>query len=116
MVERMAIARRDDDSEAYQLLAQLAPEYLKEWLRRDGLSVQRFYRHAFTSQGDVRSDRPTIPIVGSLFTMENAQAVRDRELRIAQDPPCSGCGLLGGAAGAALGKHFGYGRGRRAVP
>lgn len=73
MVERMGVARREDDGEAYQLLVNLAPEYLKEWTRRDGLSVQRYYRHAFTSQGDVRADRPTVPIVGSLFTMENAR-------------------------------------------
>lgn len=73
LVERMAVTRREDDGEAYQLLVQLAPEYLKEWTRRDGLSVQRFYRHAFTSHGDVRADRPTVPIIGSLFTMENAR-------------------------------------------
>lgn len=73
MVERMAVARREDDGEAYQVLVHLAPEYLKEWTRRDGLSVPRFYRHAFMSQGDVRADRLTVPIVGSLFTMENAR-------------------------------------------
>src|SRR3546814_12796139 len=44
-----------------------------EWTRRDGLSVQRFYRHAFTARGDVRSDRQTTPIVGSLFTADNAR-------------------------------------------
>ncbi|MBY3332378.1 hypothetical protein HFN98_17340 [Rhizobium laguerreae] len=73
MVERMSVARREDDGEAYQLLVQLAPEYFKEWTRRDGLSVGRFYRHAFTSHGDVRADRRTVPIIGSLFTMENAR-------------------------------------------
>lgn len=70
-VELMTVTRREDDSEAYQLLVQLAPEYLKEYTRRDGLSVKRFYRHAFTSQGDIRTNRPTVPIVGSLFTKEN---------------------------------------------
>ncbi len=69
----MSVARRDDDGKAYQLLVELAPEYLKEWTRRDGLSVQRFYRHAFNSHGDVRDDRPTVPIIGSLFTMENVR-------------------------------------------
>lgn len=73
MVDRMTVARREDDGEAYQLLVGLAPEYLKEWMRRAGLNVQRFYRHAFTSHGDVRADRPTVPIIGSLFTMENAR-------------------------------------------
>lgn len=73
MVERMTVARREDDADAYQLLVRLAPEYLKEWTRRDGLSIPRFYRHAFTSHGDVRADRPTVPIIGSLLTMENAR-------------------------------------------
>lgn len=73
IVERIAVAKREDDGEAYQLLVQLAPEYLKEYSRRDGLSVQRFYRHAFTSHGDVRADRQTVPIIGSLFTIENAR-------------------------------------------
>lgn len=73
MIEGAVIERRGDDGEAYQLLVQLAPEYLKDWTRSDGLNVKRFYRHAFTSQGDVRADRPTVPIVGSVFTMENAR-------------------------------------------
>jgi len=73
MVERMSIARREDNDAAYQLLVDLAPEYLKEWTRRDGLNVHRFYRHAFTSRGDVRADRQTTPIVGGVFTMENTR-------------------------------------------
>jgi hypothetical protein len=73
IVEKLTIARREDDPDAYRLLVELAPEYLKEWTRKDGLSVQRFYRHAFTSHGDIRADRPTSPVVGSLFTPENAR-------------------------------------------
>lgn len=37
------------------------------------MSVQRYYRHAFTAKGDVRADRQTTPILGSLFTAENAR-------------------------------------------
>jgi hypothetical protein len=73
MVERTTIMQRADDGEAYQLLMQLAPEYFKEWSRRDGLSVERFYRYAYNSRGEIRSDRPTVPIVGSLFTIENTR-------------------------------------------
>lgn len=72
-IERLSISRRADNTEAYDLLVRIAPEYLKEWTRRDGLSVQRFYRHAFTSQGDIRANRQTVPIVGSLFTIENTR-------------------------------------------
>jgi hypothetical protein len=73
LVDTLSINRRADDDEAYDLLLRLAPEYLKEWKRRDGLSVQRYYRNAFTNLGDVRVDRQTTPIVGSLFTLENAR-------------------------------------------
>jgi hypothetical protein len=73
VVDKLGCSRREDDPDAYRLLAEMAPEYLGEWLRRDGLNVQRYYRHAFTSQGDVRADRQTTPVVGSLFTPENAR-------------------------------------------
>ena len=72
-VEGLAIQRRSDDVEAYDLLMRLAPEYLKEWTRKDGLNVPRFYRNAFTSRGAVSASWQTTPIVGSLFTQENAR-------------------------------------------
>lgn len=72
-VNELEIPCRPDDIEAYELLLFLAPEYLKEWTRRDGLSVARFYRHAFTSMGDLRANRQTAPIVGSSFGVENAR-------------------------------------------
>lgn len=73
VVDRLNVPRREDDADGYRKLVELAPEYLNEWVRRDGLNVQRFYRHAFTSQGDVRANRPTVPILGSLFTPENVR-------------------------------------------
>jgi hypothetical protein len=73
VIDKLGCPRREDDPDAYRLLAEMAPEYLGEWLRRDGLNIQRYYRHAFTSQGDVRADRQTTPVVGSLFTPENAR-------------------------------------------
>lgn len=73
VVERLDVARREDEADAYRILLELAPEYLKEWTRRDGLSVNRYYRHAFTNRGDIRADRQTTSIVGSLFTLENAR-------------------------------------------
>lgn len=73
LVDTLAVNRRSDDSEAYNLLVRLAPDYLKEWTRKDGLNVQRFYRNAFTNLGDVRSNRQTTTIVGSLFNLENVR-------------------------------------------
>src|SRR3546814_3867748 len=67
ITERLGRSSREDDVDAYRLLIELAPEYFQEWTRRDGLSVQRFYRHALTARGDVRSHRQTTPLVGSLL-------------------------------------------------
>lgn len=72
-IEKLSIVRRADNAEAHDLLVRIAPEYLKEWTRKDGLNLARFYRHAFTSQGDIRADRQTTPIVGSLFTLDNTR-------------------------------------------
>lgn len=73
MIEGLTIQSRSDDQEAYALLIEMASEFLKDFTRRDGLSIERFYRYAYASHGDVRSDRPTVPLVGSLFTPENAR-------------------------------------------
>ena len=73
MVERLQVSKRSDDAQAYELLTHLAPEYLKEWMRRDGLSLERYFKHAFNTKGDIRADRQTTSLIGSLFTPENAR-------------------------------------------
>jgi len=40
---------------------------LKEFARRDGLAVQRYYREAIARAGDLRVDRKTAPVAGSLL-------------------------------------------------
>ncbi|MCB1504634.1 MAG: hypothetical protein KDJ47_06615 [Hyphomicrobiaceae bacterium] len=70
-IETLEASRRPDDRASYQILSELAPEFLREFIRRDGLAIERYYREAFTRVGEVRSDRPTIPLLGSLFTRGN---------------------------------------------
>lgn len=70
-VDGLRVDRRSDDAEAYDVLAALAPEFLKDVLRKDGLAVERYYREAFTRAGEPRSDRPTIPLLGTIFTGHN---------------------------------------------
>src|SRR6202030_684016 len=53
------------------------PEFLKDFTRRDGLSVERYYRDAITRAGDVRADRKTAPIAGSLLLSENRKGLLD---------------------------------------
>lgn len=70
-LDGLNVEPRSDNAEAYDVLAGLAPEFLKDFLRRDGLAVERYYREAFTRTGEVRADRQTVPLLGSLFTRGN---------------------------------------------
>lgn len=90
-VDDLAVSRGADDRNAYSLLAELAPEFLKDVIRRDGLNVDRYYREAFTRAGEVRSDRPTVPLLGSLFTRDGTSRFFDvvdygLRLRAARSP------------------------------
>jgi hypothetical protein len=70
-------SRTDGAAEAYGTLLDLAPDFLKDFARRDGLAVERYYREAITRAGDVRADRKTAPIVGSLLVAENLKRLID---------------------------------------
>jgi hypothetical protein len=76
-VDGLKQSRGDGDTEAYNLLLSLAPEFLKDFARRDGLAVARYYREAIARAGDVRADRKTVPIVGSLLLPENRKRLFD---------------------------------------
>jgi hypothetical protein len=58
---------------AYQKLIVFAPEFLKEYTTRAGLSVNRYWREAVSRAGEVRADRKTVPIVGALVCQENIE-------------------------------------------
>jgi hypothetical protein len=67
-LESLKAAGRPDDGRGYICLVETAPEFLSEFLRRGELSVERYFRETVSRVGEVRSDRPTIPVAGSLFT------------------------------------------------
>jgi hypothetical protein len=73
----LKVENRSENTEAYGTLLHLAPEFLKEFTRRDGLAVDRFYREAVARAGEFRIDRPTIPLLGPLFTRENNKRLGD---------------------------------------
>lgn len=58
-------------AKAYEQLVSFAPKFLGEFVTKAGLSVNRYWRVAVTRAGDVRSDRRTIPLVGSFYLQEN---------------------------------------------
>jgi hypothetical protein len=73
-LEELSIATNTEaDGSAYQTLVDLAPEFLKEFTTRAGLSVNRYWREAVSRAGEPRSDRKTIPIVGALVNQDNIE-------------------------------------------
>ncbi|MCA3078884.1 MAG: hypothetical protein ING71_08865 [Rhodocyclaceae bacterium] len=75
---------------AYQALIDLAPEFLKEFTTQAGLSVARYWKEAISRTGEPRTDRKTIPIVGSLLlpaNIERLQKVLDYGLSNAKVAP-----------------------------
>lgn len=58
---------------SYEALVALAPEFLKEFTLKTGFNEKRYWREAVGRAGEVRSDRKTIPLVGSLLLEENLQ-------------------------------------------
>lgn len=83
-------ANQLDASAAYQNLVDFAPEFLKEFTTRAGLSVNRYWREAVSRVGEPRVDRKTIAIVGSSCLQENIErflAVLDYGVRDKQESP-----------------------------
>jgi hypothetical protein len=72
-LESLKVFRRLDDGDAYKCLVDVAPEFLDEFLRRGELNVERYFRETVSRAGEIRSDRPTVPVAGSLFTEGNVR-------------------------------------------
>jgi hypothetical protein len=64
-------AKSLDAAVAYGKLIDFAPDFLQEYSTRASLSVNRYWREAVRRAGEPRTDRRTIPIVGSLCLREN---------------------------------------------
>lgn len=76
-VNGMSVPQRSDDTDAYEVLANLAPEFLRDFIRKDGLAVDRYYREAFNRVGEVRSNRQTVALVGSPLTRDNVRKITE---------------------------------------
>jgi hypothetical protein len=74
-LDSLKVEKRPEDSSAYQVLLDVAPEYLKEFTTRNGLSVQRYFRETAARAGELRSDRPTIGIIGPLYLPDNRKRI-----------------------------------------
>ncbi|MVS98873.1 hypothetical protein [Devosia marina] len=76
-VDELSVSQRSEDADAYEALVSIAPEFMKEFTRKDGLAVDKYYRETFNRVGEVRSNRQTIPFVGSLLTRDNVRKLTE---------------------------------------
>lgn len=74
-LDNLKIARSREADNAYELLADFAPEYMKDYVTRGGISVLRFFKETARRSGELRSDRRTIGIIGSLYLPENSRRI-----------------------------------------
>ncbi|MFO1036187.1 MAG: hypothetical protein U1E45_05015 [Geminicoccaceae bacterium] len=63
--------------QAYEALAELAPDFLKVFVTRAGLNVNRYWREAVGRAGEPRADRKTVPVIGPLYSQANAKRLLD---------------------------------------
>lgn len=70
-IDSLEVSASADDHQAYSVLLEIGSEFLHEFRIRDGLSVERYFKDSITKAGDIRIDRQTIPLVGSIFTPGN---------------------------------------------
>jgi hypothetical protein len=72
-VQELQVGRRGTDFDAYRFLTDVAPEFLKDFIRTDGLAVERYYKEVLSRRGQLRLDRPTIPHHGALTNKYNVE-------------------------------------------
>lgn len=90
-VEKLQATRGGSEEAAYDALLELAPDYLKDYRTRDGLSAARFLRSVAERAGELRSDRKTVGIVGPIFAPDNfARLQKALDLSASNEGPGSG--------------------------
>lgn len=74
-LDNLKVTRSREDTNAYELLAEFAPDYLREYVTKQGVNVLRFFKETASRAGELRSNRQTVGIVGSLYAPENSKRV-----------------------------------------
>lgn len=74
-LDNLKVVRRPEDNNAFDVLAEIAPEYLKDYVTKHGFSVFRFFRDTASRAGELRADRHTVGIVGPLYAPDNVKRI-----------------------------------------
>lgn len=85
-LENLRANRTPEDCNALDVLANIAPVYLKEYVNRSGFASLRYFKELAGRARELRSDRPTVGIVGALYQPENIEKIK-AALGYAKDRP-----------------------------
>lgn len=70
-LENLRSSRTPEDANAFDVLVELSPDFLKGYVNRSGFAAQRYFKEIAGRAGELRSDRPTVGIFGSFYQPEN---------------------------------------------
>lgn len=76
-LDGLKTVKRAEDDHAYEVLLDIAPDYLNEYKTKSGLSAFRFFKETAVRAGELRVDRPTVGIIGPLYSPENSRRLSD---------------------------------------
>jgi hypothetical protein len=93
-LDDLKIARTTDHEEGFRTLQKVAPDYLKDYMTRDGLSVMRYFKETSARAGELRADRPTVGLIGPLFTPDNSNRLLEAFQYSASENKIVGSGEL----------------------
>lgn len=74
-LENLQTIKTPEDVNALDVLVNIAPEYLKEYVNRSGFAQLRYFKELASRAGELRRDRPTVGIVGALYQPENIERI-----------------------------------------
>lgn len=75
-LESLRTNKTPEDGNALDVLASIAPEYLKEYRNRSGFASLRYFKELAGRAGELRSNRQTVGVVGALYQPENIQRIK----------------------------------------
>lgn len=77
-VDELRMELPPDASEHYKILADLAPDLMRDYVGKDGVSAERFYRDVMSLKGaGFRKNRRTVPILGPLISAKTTRLLLD---------------------------------------
>lgn len=70
-LENLRSSKKPEDANAFEILFEFSPEFLKGYMNKSGFAAQHYFNEIAGRAGVLRSNRPTVGIVGALYLPEN---------------------------------------------